>query len=74
MSLQRRSGELRLTVRDDGIGFDPLDRPSNGHYGIAGMGERASLLGGRLDLVSRPGRGTLVRAVIPMRRETVEQR
>ena len=74
VSLQRRSGELRLTVRDDGIGFDPLDRPSNGHYGIAGMGERASLLGGRLDLVSRPGRGTLVRAVIPMRRETVEQR
>ena len=67
VSLQRRSGEVRLTIRDDGIGFNPLATPSNGHFGIMGMGERASLLGGRLDLLSRPGHGAVVRAVIPLR-------
>ena len=67
VSLQRRGGEVRLTIRDDGIGFNPLATPSDGHFGIMGMGERASLLGGRLDLLSRPGHGAVVRAVIPLR-------
>ena len=67
VSLQRKDGEVRLTVRDNGIGFNPLAGPHDGHFGIRGMGERAGLLGGRLDVVSRPGRGSLIRAVIPLR-------
>jgi two-component system NarL family sensor kinase len=60
---------LRLTVRDDGRGFEPGARPeatgSTGH-GLQGMRERARLLGGSLRLASRPGRGTAIVAIIPL--------
>jgi two-component system NarL family sensor kinase len=66
LSLQRRGRTATLTIRDDGVGFDPTQDVPAGHFGIRGMGERASLLGGRLDIQSRPGHGTLVRAVVPI--------
>lgn len=68
VSLQRREGNVQLTVQDDGLGFNPWEPALPGHFGILGMGERASLLGGRLDVESRPGHGALIRAVIPVRR------
>lgn len=52
--------EVRLRVQDDGIGFDPLAAGRNGHYGLAGMRERASVIAARLTVESAPGRGTLV--------------
>ena len=59
--------ELRVEIVDDGIGFDPgsipADRPA--HLGLAGMRERASLLGGRLDVSSERDLGTTVVAVLP---------
>jgi len=57
---------LELLVRDDGLGFDPLpDFAESGHYGLQGMKERAHKLGGKLDIQSRPHRGTSVIATIP---------
>jgi two-component system NarL family sensor kinase len=56
--------EVRLSVRDDGAGFDPAALPA-GHFGLVGMRERAKLLGGTLDLASAPGRGTRVTVTIP---------
>ena len=50
---------LRLQVTDDGRGFAP-DAVGNGHYGLLGMRERASLVGGTLAVESQPGR-TVVR-------------
>jgi two-component system sensor histidine kinase UhpB len=55
-----------LTVRDDGRGFDVEktragDRPG---LGLFGMEERAGYLGGQLEIESRPGAGTVVRATI----------
>lgn len=49
-----------LLIRDDGVGFDPAAPGPAGHYGLAGMQERAHLLGGSLTIHSRPGRGTTV--------------
>jgi signal transduction histidine kinase len=61
-------GFVRLEVTDDGRGFDPepaLARAAkNGRLGLVGMSERVRLLGGRLDIHSRPGGPTTVSAVL----------
>ncbi len=59
-------GELMVEVRDAGPGFDPRVRPGDDHLGLAGMRERTQLLGGRFELESAPGSGTLVRAYLPL--------
>jgi signal transduction histidine kinase len=59
--------DLAVTVRDDGSGFEPEDR-GDGGFGLIGMDERVSLVGGRLEIDSAPGRGTTVRASLPARR------
>ena len=72
VSLQRLEGNVLMTVQDDGAGFNPWEEAPPGHFGIIGMGERASLLGGHLDVESHPGHGTLIRAVVPVRRSAGE--
>lgn len=55
---------LRVTVKDDGIGFDPsLPRP--GHLGQVTMAERAGAIGGDLSVVSAPGAGCTVTVLLP---------
>lgn len=63
----RRSDEegVELEVTDDGRGF-AFDE-SEGGLGIAGMRERALLIGAQLTIESRPGHGTTVRLVVPAR-------
>jgi len=59
---------LRLTVRDDGLGFN-TDRPkaqSNKSLGLLGMRERAELVGGKLTLTSSEGQGCEVRMECPL--------
>ena len=54
---------LRLTVADDGVGLGDLDPEAlvaDGHFGVAGMRERAALLGASFSLDARPDGGTLV--------------
>jgi two-component system NarL family sensor kinase len=70
--LYRQAGRAVLEVSDDGTGFDPatLQRPAGDAagptgLGLAGMRERAELLGGNLELTSAPGRGTTVRLTVP---------
>ena len=63
--LHGRPGGVELLVRDDGRGFDQK-APRDGRHGIAGMRERAKLLGGSLRVESRPGRGTRIAARIPV--------
>lgn len=57
--------EIRLTVADDGRGFDP-DEIAHNRYGLVGLNERARLLGGRLHLETTPGAGTRLEVIIPM--------
>jgi signal transduction histidine kinase len=58
------SRSVRVSVTDDGVGFDP-DQPRDGHYGLIGMSERAERIGAALTLASEPGAGTEIVAVWP---------
>jgi signal transduction histidine kinase len=67
--------EVRLTsvgetlvaeIRDDGMGFES-GAQFPGHLGLQSMRERASRLGGTVEIISTAGQGTIVRAVIPGR-------
>jgi signal transduction histidine kinase len=66
---------LRLTLRDDGHGFDPKNVPttSGGGNGLASMRRRAQNLGGKLRVVSTPGRGTIVVLRAPVHRQRLER-
>jgi two-component system, NarL family, sensor histidine kinase UhpB len=67
VSLKADAETLTLQVADDGKGM-PAQLPA-GTAGIAGMRERALLVGGRLSIQSRPDRGTEVRLTIPVDQE-----
>jgi len=56
-------GRLVVEVQDDGRGFDPAMVKKSG---LRGLEDRISALGGRVEVVSRPGQGTELRAVLPM--------
>ncbi len=56
--------ELRLAIRDDGVGFSPGDagrRTGDASMGLAGMSERARLIGGTFEVESRPTHGCIIR-------------
>jgi signal transduction histidine kinase len=53
--------DVRLLVRDDGLGFDVGQGEASGHFGLPGMRERARLVGGQLTIDSQPGQGTTIR-------------
>ena len=68
LDLELRYGSnLMLRVSDNGIGIDPavLDVGKDGHFGLQGMRERASRIGGKLTMVSTLNTGTVVTIVIP---------
>lgn len=75
VTLERAGGWVTLAVKDDGVGFE-AGGPPNGHHmgqvggiGLAGMSERVDLLGGTLEVISRPGEGTTVTARVPTDRD-----
>ena len=61
VNLGLENGGLALQIQDDGIGFEPSVVHTEGRLGIKGMRERADLIGARLDINSRPGKGTSLR-------------
>lgn len=70
VNLEFEKDKVRLTVSDNGKGFEIVGRveglASNGKFGIIGMYERARLLGGTLKIQSEPGKGTRVIAEAPL--------
>ena len=69
VTLRSAGGLIIAEIRDDGCGFelpDPGAVQGDGHFGLAGMRERAELVGGSLTVRTSPGRGTTVRAAVPM--------
>jgi len=65
VSLQNAKGLLTLAVVDNGRGFDLQEIAASECLGLAGMRERAGLLGGCLDIRSHPGKGTKVFFKLP---------
>jgi len=63
VSMARAAHELRFSFRDNGKGFDPSQRRRG--LGLVGLRERVEALAGHFELDSAPGRGVLVKAVIP---------
>ncbi len=59
---------LRIHVVDEGAGFDPDEvfghAPETGHVGLARMQERLGLFGGRLEVVTAPGQGTVATIIV----------
>ncbi|MFD1662388.1 GAF domain-containing protein [Streptomyces caeni] len=71
LSVATTADEVILRVRDDGCGFDRGsmafgEAPATDGYGMTSMEERAELIGGRLEVRSRPGEGTTVTARVPL--------
>jgi signal transduction histidine kinase len=65
--LRSEPAALALTVRDDGVGFEPYAAGVRSRsLGLTTMVERASAAGGRLTLDSAPGTGTTVRLDVPL--------
>ena len=61
VSVVRHNGDVEIDVSDDGVGGADLEHGS----GLRGLHDRVQALDGRLDLASRAGKGTTVRAQIP---------
>lgn len=65
--LERNTDHVSLIIEDDGVGFDSDEVSSrgNGEFGLMGMRERAALVGGTVEIESRPGHGATVFVRIP---------
>jgi signal transduction histidine kinase len=63
--IRRKENAVSVVLEDDGVGFDPTTAREDG-LGLVGMRERLALLGGRLDIESRPGAGTTFVAEVPL--------
>jgi signal transduction histidine kinase len=64
LQVTQAEGRLDVLVSDDGSGFDP-DTERTG-FGLTGMRERVELVGGQLQIESKPGSGTRVAAMVPL--------
>jgi len=71
VELKRRDGQIHLSVKDDGMGFDVSklrEKAVRGaSLGLLSMEERAALAGGGLEYLSSPGHGTEVHAWFPVK-------
>lgn len=62
--LRENAGNILLTIRDDGVGFEKSDEKTTS-YGLANLRERALLLGGECKVITAPNQGTTVEIRIP---------
>jgi len=67
VELEYADSDLRMRVRDNGCGIDPqlLHKGRAGHWGLAGMRERATRIGGLLKISGSPTDGTAVTLSVP---------
>jgi PAS domain S-box-containing protein len=69
VELSGTSAQIRLTVKDLGIGFDPQDAFNHRGIGLISMRERLQLVSGELFIQSKPGHGTTINACVPLKAE-----
>jgi signal transduction histidine kinase len=72
VSVREHAGVIRASITDDGQGMPGSERLGprgdglEGGFGMSGMHERAELVGGELEFLPAPGRGTIVRLTVPL--------
>jgi PAS domain S-box-containing protein len=66
ITIEHTGSELTVSIRDDGSGFSPQDPRKAASYGLLGLRERASLLGGEASVTSAPGQGTWIEVRLPV--------
>ena len=61
--------QIEISIRDDGVGFEPGTEPkmAEGHFGLTGIRERLKGLDGTVIIESAPHRGTTIRLRVPLR-------
>lgn len=72
VTVYRQFGELEIEIRDDGVGFDPMNEPkvmSDWHVGLKIMRERTDRIGGECRITSKTGEGTRVKLRLPPNRK-----
>jgi len=61
VTVRSAGGVVIAEIRDEGCGFE-----YNGHVGLTSMRERAAMVGGGITIDTAPGKGTMIRATVPM--------
>ncbi len=63
LTLSQEINETRLTIHDNGVGFDLAQASRSGGMGLSSMRERANALGAELTIITQPGTGTTIEVV-----------
>lgn len=66
IDLHQHGDMLTMTIRDNGVGMQPGSRNRNGSFGLVGIEERVSILGGSFSISSGPETGTTIVVTIPV--------
>lgn len=72
LRLKKRSEMVRLTIQDNGIGFD-MDVKKHASYGMVSMQERVNEIGGSIHIISAPNKGTRIDIRVPIVLEESEE-
>ena len=64
VGVKRTARGVRVVIKDDGRGFEVTVNGVSGHYGIVGMRERATAIGGRIEVASGSGSGTVGEVIV----------
>ncbi|HNR50338.1 MAG: PAS domain S-box protein [Bacteriovoracaceae bacterium] len=65
--LRTLGDQVELKVSDNGVGISKMDIKKSNSFGILGIRERANLLGGKMNIVGRKGKGSVLRVRIPLK-------
>ncbi|HCY63948.1 MAG TPA: hypothetical protein DHV59_14190 [Oxalobacteraceae bacterium] len=72
IALNRKENQLHMRIADDGVGMYPGDRRKSKSFGLLGIGERISAIGGKLAVESIVGQGTVLVLSIPLKDNAAE--
>ncbi len=72
VTLRQQGQKVRIEIRDWGVGFDPKAMLRD-RFGLAGIRERARLLGGKCRIRSKPGEGTAIVVELPIAEQEAEE-
>lgn len=72
IELRKEKNSYRLSIKDDGVGFDTSKQKEHRTFGLLGISERTIMCGGELSIDSALGKGTTILVTLPITTETYE--